>query len=92
MAWELTRRRIVRAINSKFIFDRIVCRSPINALSHPCTISLSYIRRPRALLQGDRAITQLSLPTYPLAILWRPCFYSFLVPSFYACTADQPSS
>lgn len=28
MTWELTRRRFIRAINSKYIYDRIVCPLP----------------------------------------------------------------
>ncbi|KAI1735381.1 hypothetical protein F4680DRAFT_435709, partial [Xylaria scruposa] len=36
MSWELTRRRIVRTINSKYLFDRIVRHYPIAVPSlHP---------------------------------------------------------
>lgn len=40
MTWELTRRRIARAANSKFIFDRIV------SLTQPCAFQMQQIFSP----------------------------------------------
>lgn len=56
MTWELTRRRFTRAINSKYLFDRVVCLT-WPRLSFPS--ALSFLTRCRHLDHNRLALTLL---------------------------------
>lgn len=56
MTWELTRRRFTRAINSKYLFDRVVCPT-WPRLSFPG--ALSFLTRCRHLDHNRLALTLL---------------------------------